>query len=148
MLRSNLLFVHIISAMGMFLALGIEAVALSQLRRAIDGAAIRSALGNFGTMQRLAGPSLLILLVTGLYLHRVFGQANGAWIALGLLGLVTIGAVGGLMTGRRLRRLRTAVETAGDVTPVAETHRVLRTSFLLRLVLVTLVVYLMTVKPG
>lgn len=148
MLRSNLLFVHIISAMGMFLALGIEAVALSQLRRATDGAAVKSALGSFGTVQRLAGPSMLFLLVSGLYLARAFGEAKGAWIVLGLLGLVTIGGIGGLITGRRVRALKKTMETGGELTPPANAHRIFRTSYVVRLALVTLVVYLMTVKPG
>lgn len=148
MLRSNLLFVHIISAMALFLTLGIEAVALSQLRRATDGAAARSALGSFGTVQRLAGPSMLLLLLSGLYLTKAFGEGKGAWIALGLVGLVTMGGVGGLMTGRRVRRLRKAVEAGGDVSPLAQAYGAFRTSYLLRLALATLVVYLMTVKPG
>lgn len=148
MLRSNVLFFHIISAMGIFLALGIEAVALSQLRRATDGAAVRSALGSFGTVQRLTGPSMLVLLVSGLYLARAFGQTKGAWIVLGLFGLVTVVGVGGLMTGPLIRQLRKAVENGGELTPLGKAHRVFRTSYMLRLALVTLVVYLMTVKPG
>jgi hypothetical protein len=46
MLRSNLLFIHVASAMGMSVALGIEALALAQLRRASDSAAARAALGR------------------------------------------------------------------------------------------------------
>jgi hypothetical protein len=148
MLRSNLLFVHVISAMGIFVALGIEGIALGQLRRASDGAAAGAALGSFGAVQRVAGPSMLLLLVTGLYLAKAYWQWRGAWIGLGLLGLVVVGAIGGLMTGRNMRRLRKALESGSETAAIGNAHRMFRASFALRFALLAIVVYLMTVKPG
>jgi hypothetical protein len=148
MLRSNLLFIHVMSAMGIFLSLGIEGVALAQLRRASDRAAAKAALGSFGVGQRVAGPSMLLLLISGLYLAKAYWQGKGAWIGLGLLGLVVAGALGGAMTGRGTRRLRKALETGSEIAAVGKVDGKLRTSYALRLALFALVVYLMTVKPG
>lgn len=148
MLRSNLLFIHVISAMGFFFALGIEGVALAQLRRATDGAALRAALGSFAAVQRVAGPSLLLLLLSGLYLARAYWQGKGAWIGLGLVGLLAVGAISGVMTGRNIRRFRKSLDTAGEVSFIGRAQRILRTSYALRLALAALIVYLMTVKPA
>jgi uncharacterized membrane protein len=148
MLRSNLLFIHVISAMGIFLALGIEGIALAQLRRATDGAAVRAALVSFSAVQRVAGPSMLLLLISGLYLAKAYWQWKGAWMGLGFLGLVAVGAIGGVLTGRNMRRLRKALETGGEIAAAGIAHGIFRMSYALRLVLLALVVYLMTVKPG
>src|SRR5690348_10177843 len=93
MLRSNLPFIHVLGAMGAFAALGIEAMALAQLRRASDDGSARAALAAIGAAQRVFGPSALLLVLSGLYLATVYWHWQGAWIGLGLIGLVSIGAV-------------------------------------------------------
>jgi hypothetical protein len=148
MLRSNLLFVHVISAMGVFATLGMETLALMQIRRATDITAARTALGTLGAGQRVGGPSIVVLLLSGFYLATAFWHWKGAWIGLGFLGLVLIAAVGGLMTARTVGRLRKALETGGEIAAVQQAHPTLRTSFAARLTLLIAVVYLMTVKPG
>lgn len=147
MLRDNLLFIHVISAMGMFTALGIEALGLTLLRRASDGTTARGALTALGSSRRVGGLSLLMLLLTGLRLAAAYGRGGGAWIGLGLAGLIAIGAIGGLMTGRRVSRLQKIPGEGGMSTPVIEALPVLWTSFVLRAALLAGVVYLMTVKP-
>lgn len=148
MLRSITLFIHILSALTVFTALGAESLALTQLGRAQDGAAARAALGGFQLGQRLAGPGMLMLLLTGLRLATAYWQWHGVWIGLGLAGMVSIGLVGGLMTGRRLGRLHQRLGENGPGSPWVGDLSALRTSFVLRAVLLVGVVYLMTVKPG
>jgi hypothetical protein len=148
MLRYNLLFVHIISAMGAFAALGMEAFALTQLRRAPDGATARAALAALGPSQRIGGLSMLVLLLTGIPLATMYWRWQGSWIGLGLAGLVAIGATGGLMTGRRVSRLQKSLGEVGVRTSLIGSLAVLRTSFMIRAALLPAVVYLMTVKPG
>jgi hypothetical protein len=148
MLRSSLLFIHVIGAMGIFVALGMEALALAQLRRASDGAAARAALAALGAGQRVGGPSMLLVVLSGLYLATAYWRWQGAWIGLGFLGLVSIGAVGGLMTGRTVSRVRKSLETSGTITPLVEVRPTLWASFVIRAALLVAVVFLMTVKPG
>jgi hypothetical protein len=148
MLRDNLLFIHVISAMGMFTALGIEALGLTLLRRASDGSTARGALTALGSSRRISGLSLLVLLLTGLRLAAAYGRGGGAWIGLGLAGLVVIGAIGGLVTGRRISRLQKIPGEGGMSPSLIEALPVLWTSFVMRAALLAGVVYLMTVKPG
>jgi hypothetical protein len=126
MLRYNLLFLHVAAAMGTFMALGIEALALTQLRRASSGDAEREALAAVGSSRRVSGVSMLVLLLTGLALAGRYWQWQGAWIGAGLVGLVAIGTIDRLMSGRHLRW----------------------TSFAIRTALLAGVIYVMTVKPG
>jgi hypothetical protein len=147
MLRSNLLFIHVVSAMGVFTALGMEALALTQLRRASDGATARAALAALGSGQRVAGLSMLGLILTGFGLAAAYWHWQGAWMGLGLAGVVAIGTIGGLMTGRRVRRLRKSLGEGGMGPSLSEALPVLRTSFVMRAALLAGVVYLMTVKP-
>jgi len=65
----------------------------------------------------------------------------------GLLGLVLIGAVGGLMTGRAVRRASPHLDQPECDAVRREADPALLRSFLIRAVLLAAVVYLMTVKP-
>lgn len=147
MLRSYVLFIHVVSAMGIFVALGVEALALGQLRRASDGGALRATLTTLGAGQRVAGPSALLLLLSGLYLATAYWHWEGAWIGCGLLGMVSVGALGGLMTGRGVGRLRNSLDASTSAS-VGEVTQTLRTSLVVRAALLIAVVFLMTVKPG
>ena len=133
--------------MGVVAALGVEALALTHLRRATGSTEPRSALADLGVARRIEGPSLLFLLLTGFWLATAFWHWQGPWIRAGFLGLVVMGAVGGAMTGRVLRRL---ARRADGQTVVAESHgarRVMLRSFVIRALLLAAVVFLMTVKP-
>jgi protein-S-isoprenylcysteine O-methyltransferase Ste14 len=147
LLRSNLLFIHVASAMGIFAALGIEALALAHLRRATAGAIARAALADLSAARRVGGPAMLLLLVSGFWLATAYWHWRGAWMQLGLLGLVAVGAVGALMTGRALRRFRPQLDQPEFDAVPRELSRLLRRSFLVRVTLLGAVVYLMTVKP-
>lgn len=148
MLRSYVLFIHVASAMGIFLALGVEASALAQLRRASDAGAVRATLTALGASQRVAGPGALLLLLSGVYLATAYWHWAGAWIGVGLLGLVSIGAVGGLMTGRTVGRLRNSLDSSSTITSLGEARQTLWTSLAVRVALLIAVVFLMTVRPG
>ena len=148
MIRSILLFLHVAGAMGVFVALGMEALALNQLRRASNGAAVRDALSALGANQRVMGPSGLLLVLSGLYLATAYWRWQGAWMGLGFLGMISIGAIGGIMTGRTVGRLRKEVEGARAITSSVTGSPVLWASFAIRAALLIGVLFLMTVKPG
>src|SRR5689334_23457697 len=148
MIRSILLFLHVAGAMGVFVALGMEALALGQLRRASNVGAIRAALGALGAGQRLMGPSGLLLVLSGIYLATAYWHWQGAWMGLGFLGMLAIGALGGIMTSRNVGRLRKDLDgSRASVSSVTVTPA-LWTSFAIRAALLVGVLFLMTVKPG
>lgn len=148
MLRSSLLFIHVIAAMGMFAAIGMEAMALAQLRRAPDRPAVRSGLDTLGVSQRVGGPSMLLLVLSGLYLATAYWHWQGAWMGLGFGVFVLIGGLGGQLTGRRVARLRKTLADERSDASLLQFDPVLRTSLTLRTALLAGAVFLMTVKPG
>ncbi len=147
MLRSNVLFIHIASAMAIFAALGVEALALAHLRRAEGGDMARAALADLGSARRIGRPAMLLLLASGFWLATAYWHWQGAWMRLGLLGLVAIGAVGGLMTGRALRRVGPHLNGPGLDAVLRQVDPSLRRSLKIRATLFAALVYLMTVKP-
>jgi len=148
MLRTNLLFIHVISALALATALGIEAVALNQLRRVTDGASARAALATLDASRRVGGLGVLLLLLSGLGLASAYWHWKGAWIGLGLAGMVGIGAMAGVMTGRRVSLLRRRLGEGALGSALTEALPALRASFVIRGALLAGIVYLMTVKPG
>src|SRR5690242_9849931 len=95
-----LLFLHVTSAMGIVAGLGIEGLALVQLRAASTADEARAALANTRYVQRVAGSSLLAAVVTGIYLATVYWRWQGAWMGVAFMTIVAMALVGGLMTGR------------------------------------------------
>lgn len=148
MLRYSLLFIHVASAMSLFTALGMEAIVLAQLHRMKDGAGTPAALTALGASRRVGGIGSLFLLLSGATLATIYWHWQGAWMGLGLVGLVAIGAVGGATTGRVVKRLQGRLDDGHADTSPADVVPALRQSFVMRAALLTGVVYLMTVKPG
>jgi hypothetical protein len=147
MLRYNLLFFHIVSAMFIGASLVLEGVAFGQLRRAADAASTRVALAAYTPGVRLAGLGGLGILLTGFPLATLYWHWRGVWMGLGLLGLIAIGAVGGVMTGRVVRRLLANIDSFNRAS-LAHAITRLRQSLIIRVALFAGVVYLMTLKPS
>jgi hypothetical protein len=148
MLRYLFLFLHVTSAMGVFAALGIEAAALFQLRRADAVADGRAALQAYQLVRPVGALSLLGILVSGIYLATTAWQWRGAWIGLGFLGLVIVAGIGGVATRRGLARVERAANGARGVAGGDRGDAILRASLRARVAILVGVVYLMTVKPG
>lgn len=147
MLRYNLLFIHVVSAMGIFTALGMEALALAQLRRAEDDTSARGALAALASTRRIFGPSALMLLLSGVWLASAYWRWQGAWMGLGLLALIAVGAIGGVITGRHVSRIQKNTGSGTVGRSLTESLPMLQTSFVIRAAMLVAVVYLMTVKP-
>jgi uncharacterized membrane protein len=107
----------------------------------------RTALAELRYARRIGGPAMLLLIVSGFWLATAYWHWHGAWMRLGLLGLVAIGAIGGLMTGRAVRRLGPHLNGPGLDAAIRQADPWVRWSFLIRAALLVGVVYLMTVKP-
>jgi hypothetical protein len=86
--------------------------------------------------------------LSGIYLATAYWQWQGAWMGLGFVGMITIGAVGGIMTGRNAGRLRKDLDASRGSTASVTVPAVFWTSFAIRAALLVAVVFLMTVKPG
>ena len=146
---SAVLFVHVVSALGVFAALSLEAVGLVHLRRATTASEARLWIEFAPGLRALAIGSLVFLLISGIFMTAQMGGWTLAWprVALGALILVApLGAV----TGSRMRAIRAAC--AANKPNESDLQGKLRDPFLKfsmnhRIPLGLGIVLLMTAKP-
>jgi hypothetical protein len=146
MIRLVLLFLHVTSAMGIVAGLAIEGLVLRQFRTARTGDEARQALTSSRYAQIVAGPSMLVAILTGLYLATVYWSWKGAWMGVAILTIVAMALFGIFMTGRpMLRAMRGPADALGAAALGALQGR-LSMSYAIRLGLLVGIVFLMTTK--
>ena len=151
-LRSLFLFIHVVSAMGVFGTLAIEGALLLRLRRAAGTTEMREALKGFRLLGVLAPLSVGPMVMSGMYLVRTVWGWYAAWINVGFASLVLAAVAGVTTTVVRVAHLWKA-----DSSPIGESRGtrgnygrdpVLWVSFVMTMAIFTGIVFLMTVKPG
>jgi hypothetical protein len=140
------LFVHVIAAMSVFSALGVEGIALVQARRASKEEDVQLALAGLRAVRWFASLSLVLTLASGIYLGTMLGSGQGAWLGTSLFSVVLVGIVGARMTLRRISQLQRTWRT--QILQVPLRDPVLWRSFTLRTTLLVGIVFQMTVKPA
>jgi hypothetical protein len=110
---SIVLFIHVLSAIALFIAIAIEGFLLLRLRSASDREQLQFPVRAFGRLGRIYGPAFLGLLGGGLYLAAKLGS-RAAWIPVALGATLLMVIVGGLITGRRMSGLRKVLTTITD----------------------------------
>ena len=149
-LYSTLLFVHIVSAMLLFVVEGITYFALRELRAAPHREAVRQALARVQTVGLLSKLTPLVLLLSALGLCALAWGFRIPWVLLSLGGFVGIAVLVQVVDHPRLIRLKRLL---GDDLPFEQfrpalTDPVLRRAVRVRLGLLLWLVFLMTVKPA
>ena len=144
-------FLHIVGALGLFAALGLEWASLYNLRRVATAGQVREWAKLLSALRLVGGPSALTILVTGIYLMATRWGGQG-WIGVGLGGLVLIAALGGALTGRRSAAIVHAAATEDGAISATLGHRlhdpVLLLSAWLRTALGLGIVFVMSIKPS
>jgi hypothetical protein len=148
-LYSVVLFVHVVSALGIFAALTLEAVGLIRLRRATTASEARLWLEFVPGLPALAIGSLVFLLLSGIFMTAQMSGWMLAWPRVAMGALILIGPLGAV-TGRRMRVIRVAC--AANKPNESDIVGKLRDPFLkfsmnTRIALVLGIVLLMTAKP-
>jgi hypothetical protein len=148
---SLLVFIHVLGGVGIYVALGIEAIALGRLQRAESLRDASAWLQLLALAGRLAPSSMLAALASGVWMAvQVWGHQP--WIFSAFLGLVAMGIAGGAISGRRLRRLRAALPFERGPEPssaflAARSSAALQASLRVRIAIGLGVLALMTLKP-
>jgi hypothetical protein len=93
-LGSFLLFINVISAMGVSGTLAIEGALLLRLRCAIGAAQMRDALNGFRLLRILTPLTFAFTVTSGMYLVRTVWGWSAAWINVSLASLVVATALG------------------------------------------------------
>ena len=144
-------FLHVISALGFFVTLGLEWTSLRHLRRATTSGQVLEWMRLPAEMGQLGMISMLTLLATGFYMMAIAWGAVG-WIIVALGAIVLMILLSMILTRQRMAVIgKTASIERGPVSP-ALSHllhdSVLTVSLQTRVAMAVGIVFLMTVKPG
>jgi len=148
---STVLFIHVVSAIGLFIALAAEGAIFFRIRTAQSLAEARFFIRAFQRLRIIAIPSFLGILVGGLYLASKWGGGT-FWIPFAMGATLLIMLIGGLVTGRRIARLgkvlsSTEKDVSNEALSAMTKDTALLLSYGLRAGLGLGIVFLMTAKP-
>jgi len=147
------LLLHIISAIGVCIGISVVLLGVALLQRAQRVEQVRTILAFATTAFPIAGVSMLLLLTAGFYLALSAWSLRTSWIAVTLVSLLLMIALGAGLIGPRMRAIVMATREASEgLLPSqlsARIHEpVLFTVLLIQAVLLLGIVFLMTTKPG
>jgi hypothetical protein len=94
---SAVLFIHVVSAIGLFIALAAEGAIVFRIRSARSVEQARFLIRVFQSLRIVAIPSFLGILVGGLYLASKWGKGT-FWIPFALGATLLIMVIGGILT--------------------------------------------------
>ena len=143
-------FLHVVGALGIAAAFGMETTGLLGLRRATTRVEALLWLRTRRWVLLIGPVSIGLVLVTGVYL-TVTEWGWAAWILVSLVGLVALATIGGILTGLPMARVTPAVERASQLLS-EELRRDLRSPLLtvsitIRIAITVAIVFLMVQKP-
>ncbi len=146
------LFLHIISAIGVCIGISVVLLGVALLRRAQRVEQVRTILAFATTAFPIAGVSMLLLLTAGFYLALSAWSLRTSWIAVTLVSLLLMIALGAGLIGPRMRAIVMATREASEgLLPSqlsARIHEpVLFTVLLIQALMLLGIVFLMTTKP-
>ena len=145
------LFLHIVGALGFFVALGLEWTGLLQIRSATLPEQVRAWMGILKSARGVGFVSMLTTVISGIYMMvKVWGGVAWIFVSLGALALVIVLSVA--LTGPRMAAIGRAL--AAEKVPLSQAfyslanHPLLWISIQTRVAIALGIVFLMTVKPG
>lgn len=144
------LYLHIVGALGFFIALGLEWVSVRQLRRAKHVGQLQEWLAISTGSARIGMPSMLLLIISGVYMGMAaWGMA--AWMVVSVGALVVLIIVTLAFSRRRVAAIaRQAAMETGGVSPTLRAlthHPLLWFAMQTRVAIALGIVFLMAVKP-
>jgi hypothetical protein len=145
------LFLHVVGALGLFAAIGLEWAGLSNLRRATEANQVREWVRLLAAPRVLGGPAALIILITGIYMSATRWGPQG-WIIVALVAMVLIAVLGGAIGASRIGAIARALPSeSGAISPTLSQHLhdpVLARSLWVRTALLLGNVFRMSTRPG
>ena len=148
-LYSIILFLHVAAVLVLFASLSFEFLSLSHLRQASDPGDVRRWVDPVPGVPLMAMASILVVLVSGIYLAVRMAAFNLAWPKVTIIALLLVAPFGAL-TGKRMRVIRRSSAEATTMQP--ELLKRLQDPFLkislgVRTVVFLGIVLLMAAKP-
>ncbi len=143
------LFLHVTGALMLAAAVATEWVCLAVLRKSSTSGNAADSLSTYAKASMTGEIGLVIILIPGIYMAAVAWR-TAAWVAVGFVALIMIGAIGGAMSGKKIRAMKDDASKLRDITPEFRKRTLdnsLGLSIRLRTFIILGVVFMMTVKP-
>ncbi|MDQ2714074.1 MAG: hypothetical protein M3Z08_04130 [Chloroflexota bacterium] len=147
------LFVHILGAIGLFVAISLIVIAFVRMRQAATLEQVR----EWALVANVAGKSMifvsLVILVPALYMVIIAWGFTTPWVMAALIAFVVLAVMGATMNGRNIERIGAMAQPAspGLVPDQLRAQLMAPQLWLLesiRLMLLIGILSLMTIKPG
>ncbi len=150
MLYTISLYLHIVGALILFSAVGIEWMVLTNLRKSTSREGILSWLSIFPKLKNFFMTAFFLLLIPGIYMMLDIWHSAG-FVVVGIIGLILLSISGRALSGSRLMAIGKAAAQSESESPLSELLIKVRdpylwTSFLIRTGAAFGIVYMMTVK--
>lgn len=144
------LFLHVVGALGFFVALGLEWTGLLQIRSALVPVQVGAWMGILKSVRRVGFASMLTTVLTGIYMMlTVWGGA--AWVTVSLGALVLVIALSLVLTGPRMAPIgRALMMEKGPLSQAFQrlaNHPLLWISIQTRIAIALGIVFLKVAKP-
>lgn len=144
------LFLHVVGASGMFVALGLEWAGLSQVRSAQTPEQLRSGMGALRGVRRFGFVAMMTTIVSGIYMMLTDWGGEG-WIIVTIASLALVIALAQVVTAPRMAAIGRALfgakgPSSVDIQGLAR-HPLLSISIHTRVAIVLGIVFLKTAKP-
>jgi hypothetical protein len=148
-LYSIALFLHVVGALGLFAAMGLEWVLVARLRQVETIEQARDWLGLLGVIRRLSPASLAAVLVAGIYMW-VTAWPGAGWTVVAFVALLLLPPLG-MIAGLRLPTVQRELnDQSGALAPELRLRLdqpLFLASIQVRTAIVLGIVFLMTNKP-
>jgi len=149
-LYSFVLFAHITGVLAMFACLSLEVLSLSRLRRASTLSEVQLWIEPVPRLSRIALGSLLVILLTGVFLTIQMSGFGLAWLKVTVAAFLLMAPLGAA-SGRRIRNVQrlsaNGKMTQSEILDLLR-HPFLKVSLAMRIAVFLGIVLLMTAKPG
>ena len=119
-LYATAVFLHVVGALGLFVAMGLEWVMVAQLRRADTAEQALDWLGLLRIIRRLSPAAMAVLLLAGIYMAAA-SWGGAPWIVAAFVALLLLPPLGMV---NMLRLPRISQELAAESGPLPPARRV------------------------
>jgi hypothetical protein len=151
MIRSLVLFTHVVGVLALFVGLALEWIAMSGMRRSTTLPEALPWLRLVVTVPRVSGIAVAAIVLSGFYLGARIGVLGNDWIRASYGGLLLMAIVGGPVSRSPMRTLKRVADVPADGTvalQAAAANPILRLSLRLRVAFGLAIVFLMIAKPA
>ena len=151
MIRSLVLFTHVVGVLALFVGLGLEWLGLDGIQRSTTRAEALPWLRLIAIVPRLFGTALAAIVVSGFYLGARVGVLGNDWMRASYGALLLMAIVSGPVSRSPMRALKRVADVPADGTVAlraAVANPILWLSLRIRIAFGLAMVFLMIAKPA